>query len=147
MSQPQDLIEYKRSRFRTKLPGNRFYTASHYWLSEQSEGVWRVGFTKFVIRMLGEPVELEFEKKVGDPVKLGEIVGWIDSFKASSDLFSVVAGVFDGGNTALEKDLHLLKRRPYEAGWLFQIKGEPDPAIVDVNGYCSILDDAIDNFN
>ena len=77
MTLPTDLVDYKRSRFRTKLPGNRFYTASHYWLSEQSEGVWRVGFTKFVIRMLGEPVELEFEKKVGDPVKLGEIVGWI----------------------------------------------------------------------
>lgn len=142
-----DLIEYKRSRFRTKLPAHCFYTASHCWLSETDEkGVWKVGFTKFVIRMLGEPVELEFEKEIGDEVKLGEIIGWIDSFKASSDLFSVIEGRFEGGNPTLEQNLNMLKRKPYEQGWLYKIRGVPDPAHMDVNGYVNILNDTIDNF-
>jgi len=141
-----DLIEYKRSRFKTKLPSTCFYTASHCWLSEAGEGVWKVGFTKFVIRMLGEPVELEFEKALGDEVKLGEIIGWIDSFKASSDLFSVIEGTFEGGNPLLEQNLNILKRKPYTEGWLYKIRGVPDPAHMDVNGYVSILNDSIDNY-
>ena len=96
--------------------------------------------------MLGEPVELEFEKSPGSEVKLGEIIGWIDSFKASSDLFCIVEGTFEGGNPALEKDLSLLKRKPYGDGWLYKMKGEADPAIVDVDGYIKILNDTIDNF-
>jgi glycine cleavage system H protein len=106
-----------------------------------------VGFTKFVIRMLGEPVELEFEKKVGEPVSVGEIFGWIDSFKASSDLYSVIEGAFAGGNPLLEKDLSILKNKPYGDGWLYEIKGEPDPNKVDVDGYVSILNDTIDDFD
>lgn len=96
--------------------------------------------------MLGEPVELEFEKALGDEVKLGEIIGWIDSFKASSDLFSVIEGTFEGGNPLLEQNLNILKRKPYTEGWLYKIRGVPDPAHMDVNGYVSILNDSIDNY-
>ena len=53
----QDLIPYKRSRFQTRLPKNRLYTASHFWLAEVEAGLWRVGFTRFATRMLGEIVE------------------------------------------------------------------------------------------
>ena len=33
---------------------------------------------------------------------------------------------------------------PYGRGWLYRVKGRPDPASVDVQGYVSILDATID---
>ena len=60
MTTPPD-IHYKRSRFSTRLPWDRLYTASHFWVLEAEPGRWRVGLTKFAARMLGDVVDLEFE--------------------------------------------------------------------------------------
>ena len=59
---PEGEIRYKRSRFSTRLIESRLYTAGHGWLEKDGDS-WKIGFTKFAIRMLGEVVELEFEKK------------------------------------------------------------------------------------
>ena len=52
-----ETLEYKRGRFGTRLPAERRYTRSHYWLKQTEAGLWRVGFTKFAARMLGDVVE------------------------------------------------------------------------------------------
>ena len=56
-----------------------------------------VGFTKFSVRMLGEMVESDYEVKVGEKVEIGEVIGWIEGFKATSDIYAV-EGEFKGGN-------------------------------------------------
>src|SRR4029079_7441193 len=71
-------VSYRRSRFSTRLPDDRRYTASHYWLLEVEPGTWRVGFTQFATRMLGDLVEHGFEVKPGAAVELGDTVGWIE---------------------------------------------------------------------
>ena len=53
---------YKRSNFVTHLPVDCLYSPSHFWLREIEPGRWRVGFTKFATRMLGEIVEVQWEK-------------------------------------------------------------------------------------
>ena len=55
-------------------PRDRSYSESHFWLQEQEPGTWRVGYTKFAMRMLGEPVEIDFELQPGSPVELGQVV-------------------------------------------------------------------------
>ncbi len=57
-------------------------------------GLWRVGFTKFATRMLGDFVEHAFEPKVGDPVTVGQTIGWVEGFKALTDLYCVADGTF-----------------------------------------------------
>ena len=52
-------------------------------------GRWRVGFTKFATRMLGEIVEVQWEKTDGAGVSSGEIIGSIEGFKAISDIYCV----------------------------------------------------------
>ena len=101
MSQsPEEVIAYKRARFATRLPVARRYTISHFWLREEEPGVWQVGFSKFATRMLGELVEYEFSVTAGAQVEIGQSIGWAEGFKAVSDLYSVVAGEFLGGNPA-----------------------------------------------
>ena len=137
-------ISYRRSRFSTRLPTDRRYTPSHYWLLEVEPGLWRVGFTRFATRMLGDLVEHGFEVKPDAAVGLGETVGWVEAFKAITDLYAVGEGAFAGGNPALETDPTAFDKDPYGAGWLYAVRGAPDPNTVDADGYTKLLDAAID---
>ncbi|MFT5048935.1 MAG: glycine cleavage system H protein [Chlamydiales bacterium] len=144
MSETQPYLRYKRSKFSTRLPHDRRYTAAHMWVWGQGEDLWRIGFTKFALRMLGDPVEFEFEAAAGDAVETGQVVGWIEGFKAVTDVFSPMDGAFVATNPELDEDLDLLHSSPYESGWLFSLRGTPDPACMDAAGYSGLLDATID---
>jgi glycine cleavage system H protein len=137
-------ISYKRSRFSTRLPVDRRYTAAHYWLLEEAPGLWRVGFTKFATRMLGDLVEYEFSIATGDDVVVGQEVGSIEGFKALTSIFSVAEGEFLGAGDGLSADITAVESDPYGRGWLYRVRGRPDPDSVNVQGYIAILDATID---
>ncbi len=137
-------ILYKRATFVTQLPVTHLYAPSHCWLARTDEGRWRVGFTKFALRMLGELVDVQFDRPPGSAVRPGDILGSIEGFKAVSDLFCVGQGSFVGGNPALRTDLEALARDPYAAGWLYEFDGEPDPRCLDVTAYQDLLNATID---
>lgn len=141
---PPEVLAYKRSRFSTRLPTNRLYTPSHFWLLEESFGFYRVGFTKFATRMLGELVEYGFQTKPGDAVSVGQQIGWVEGFKAITDLYCVADGTFEGGNADLEQDATLTDTDPYGRGWLYRVRGKPEANAVDVQGYMALLDLTID---
>ncbi len=77
-----ETVFYKRATFVTHLPAAYLYSPSHFWIAKVSDGEWRVGFTKFATRMLGEIVDHQFEKRAGDPIASGEIIGSVEGFKA-----------------------------------------------------------------
>ena len=137
-------VHYKRSRFSTRLLENRLYTAGHSWLEREKDDVWRIGFTKFAVRMLGEIVELEFETAPGSPVETGQVIGWLEGFKAVTDIFSPLAGRFEGSNPAVDDKVTLLTTDPYRRGWLFKVQGQPGDECLDVHAYVSLLDTTID---
>jgi glycine cleavage system H protein len=137
-------VLYKRATFVTHLPVEHLYTQSHNWLTRVAEGQWRVGYTKFALRMLGELVDVKFDLGTGTPVQVGDIVGTIEGFKAISDIYCVGKGQFVTGNSGLTSDLEYLAEKPYDEGWLYQIAGEPDSRAMDVDGYRSLLDVTID---
>ncbi len=135
---------YKRSHFVTHLPVNHFYTRSHFWLAEKATGEWRIGLTKFATRMLGDMVDHGFETEVGSTVAVGQIVGWVEGFKAISDVYCVAAGSFLGSNPALRERIALIDKQPYGEGWLYSVRGVPDEKRLDVHAYREHLDRAID---
>ena len=137
-------LHYKRSRFATHLPVDYLYSPSHGWIAQQEGDLWRVGFTKFAVRMLGDMVDHGFEIEPGAPVQPGQIVGWIEGFKAISDLFCIAEGQFAGPNPLLKEKITLVNKDPYGEGWLYMVKGKPDSKCVDVHGYRAILDRTID---
>ena len=137
-------ISYRRSRFSTKLPDDRRYAPSHYWLKEVLPGLWRVGVTRFAQRMLGDLVEYGFEVKPEHQLELGDLIGWIEAFKATTDVFLVGSGHFLRSNPVLETDPRRFDIDPYSEGWLYEFRGEADPGAVDAAGYTKLLDAAID---
>jgi len=137
-------VSYRRARFVASLPADRLYTASHFWLMAQPDGLWRAGLTRFATRMLGEIVELAFEVAPGQPITLGGKIGWIEGFKAISELYSVLDGVFIEANSDIDADITLVDSDPHGRGWLYRARGTPDPAAMDINAYMRLLDAAID---
>jgi glycine cleavage system H protein len=140
----EDTVYYRRSRFTTHLPVDRRYSPAHYWLLEESAGVWRVGFTKFATRMLGDIVEFEFTAAPGAQVTVGAEIGSIEGLKALATIFSAGSGRFLGPSGSLKQDVTLVESDPYGRGWLYRLQGEPAPDAVDVHGYVALLDATID---
>ena len=135
---------YKRSQFVTHLPVDYLYTQSHAWLAREDGGFWRVGITKFATRMLGEMVDHGFEVEAGAAVEPGQIIGWVEGFKAISDLYCIARGEFTGSNEALKQKVALISKEPYGAGWLYRVKGEAEASCLDVHAYRTLLDKTID---
>lgn len=144
MSSASSSLSFERAKFRTRLPRGHVYTSGHMWLHEAEPGLWHVGLTRFALRMLGEPVDLDFEVKLDAEVIKGDVVGWFEGFKAVSDLYSPINARFAGGNPALADGLDPVHRSAYERGWLFALRGAVDADCVDAEGYAAVLEAAID---
>src|SRR5262245_14916836 len=141
---PSKTLPYKRSHFATQLPMDYLYSPSHAWVSVKGESSCRMCLTKFATRMLGEMVDHGFETEPGAAVRCGQIIGWVEGFKAISDLFCIAEGQFIGRNAALKENIRLITRDPFGAGWLYEVRGQPDPRCLDVHAYRDLLDKTID---
>ena len=94
--------------------------------------------------MLGDLVEYELAVPPGESLEVGQKIGWIEGFKAVSDLYAVASGSFAGGNAALTGDITLLESEPYGAGWLYAVEGSPEPDALNVHEYVNVLDATIE---
>jgi len=145
-----ETIRFRHAHFSARFPVSYRYSPSHFWLAAEEQPTadggqrWRVGFTKFATRMLGELVELVLDVPVGQTVRSGDRLGSVEGFKAVSDLYGVVDGRLCGANPALGGDACLTHSDPYGAGWLYVVEGEPGPGHLDVHGYIALLTETID---
>lgn len=139
-------IHYSRSRFSASLPDDCRYTPAHLWMRRDVESAdhWFVGFTRFATRMLGEVVEFDLEPEPGSPVAKGDVIGWLEGFKAVTDIYVPFDGHYEGTNPALADRIDLIDRRGHDDGWLFRLRGEPGEDCIDVHGYIEVLDATID---
>lgn len=151
-----ETIRFRHAHFSARFPVDYLYAPSHFWMRAADASarvdeagpcasrLWRVGFTKFATRMLGELVEMTLDVAVGDAVLGGQRLGTVEGFKAVSDLYCVAEGTFAGVNAALAAEACLTHSDPYVAGWLYQVEGVPAGQTLDVHGYISLLTDTID---
>ncbi|MSU40367.1 MAG: glycine cleavage system protein H [Pedosphaera sp.] len=137
---------YRRSHFVTHLPVNYLFSPSHFWIAPVPDkpGLWRVGLTKFASRMLGEMVDLGLDPAPDAPVEPGQTLGWVEGFKAISDVYCIARGSFAGVNPALREKISLINKDCHGAGWLYAVRGEPGPQCLDMPAYRALLDKTID---
>jgi glycine cleavage system H protein len=93
--------------------------------------------------MLGELVDCDWKPTDGEQVEPGQVIGWVEGFKAASDVYNVMQGQFAGGNPALKVDACIVRSDPYVDGWLYAIKGAPGPEHMDATAYIALLDQTI----
>jgi glycine cleavage system H protein len=141
---PAEVLAYQRCRFSTEIPCDRVYTRDHYWIKEETPGVWRVGLTPWAIRMLEDFVECGFEVAEGAAVEIDQPLGTLEAFKAATEIRAVATGTFIGANPILERSLDVITLDCYDAGWLYMIRGMPGADVRTASQYTTLLDETID---
>lgn len=101
-------------------PSDRVYSDSHEWHKVDGD-VLTLGLTQFAVNTLTDITYVEM-KKPGFKFKAGDIVGEVESVKATSDIYCAVAGEITEVNKALADDPSLLNSDPFGKGWLCRIK-------------------------
>lgn len=106
-------------------PSDRKYLQTHEWHLVAGDVV-TLGISQFAADELTDVTYVSLPK-VGQSFKAGDRFGEIESVKATSDLYTGVAGTVTEVNGALESDPGLVNRDPYAGGWMVKLK-VTDPA-------------------
>src|SRR4051812_21994556 len=102
------------------VPTDRTYLQSHEWHKTDGDTV-TIGITQFAADELTDITFVSLPK-VGDKLDANGRFGEVESVKATSDLYTGVAGTVTAINEALTSDPGLVNRDPYEAGWMLKLK-------------------------
>ncbi|GMV26611.1 MAG: glycine cleavage system H protein [Phycisphaerae bacterium] len=117
-------------------PTDRVYSESHEWHKFDGDVV-TLGLTQYAVNTLTDITYVEM-KKPGTRFKAGDIVGEVESVKATSDIYCAVGGEIIEVNKALSDDPSLLNSDPMGKGWLLKAK-VTDPAgkskLMDATAY------------
>jgi glycine cleavage system H protein len=126
----------------TKIPAELLFTKEHEWI-RQEDGVVRIGITDYAQEELHEIVMVELPS-VGTAVKAGEVFGTVDSVKATSEIFSPIAGEVTEINEKLEEAPELVNNDPYGEGWMVAIKvSDPNEltSLLSADGYKKFIEE------
>ena len=117
-------------------PTDYKYTDSHEWSSVEGDVV-TLGITQHAVNELTDITYVEM-KGVGEIIGAGDSVGEVESVKATSDIYSPVAGEIIEVNEALDGDPSVVNNEPYQGGWLVKLKASdtgPADGLMDASAY------------
>ena len=103
------------------VPDNLKYTASHEWLEDLGNGVYRVGITEFAQSQLGDIVFVELPE-MDETYAQEDECGVVESVKTASDIYCPLVGTITAINDALEDTPELINDSPYDDGWIFELQ-------------------------
>jgi glycine cleavage system H protein len=99
----------------TVLPDLK-YTKDHEWVRVEDK-LARIGITDHAQTELTEIVFVELPSG-GKEVKVGEVLGNVESVKTVSEVFAPVSGTVKEANGKLVDSPELLNKDPYGQGWI-----------------------------
>jgi glycine cleavage system H protein len=108
-------------------PTDRRYLQTHEWHKLDGDTV-TIGITQIAADELTDITFIALPK-VGDKFDANARFGEIESVKATSDLYTGVAGTVSAVNEALNDEPGLVNQDPYEKGWMIKLKAD-NPADV-----------------
>lgn len=123
-----DDLTFMMGEFEARIPIELRYAKNHMWLRTGGDR-HRFGFTAYAVRLLQDVYFLEWSVDPGDSVRLRQEIGFIESSKAESELYSPIAGRVLEFNPALFEDPGAINLDNYGAGWLFEMQGETDETL------------------
>lgn len=125
------------------IPSDLRYAESHEWVSQEEEGVVKVGISDHAQEQLGDLVFVELPEE-GATFGRGDACAVVESVKAASDIYCPVSGEIVVVNEALADTPEIVNNDPYGDGWLFSVKlddpGELDD-LMDADGYREHLEE------
>ena len=124
------------------VPADLKYAESDEWFRVDGDVV-TIGITDYAQDQLNDIVYVEF-KGVGESIGAGDSFGEVESVKAASELYSVVAGEISEVNEALEDTPETINADPYGDGWMVKIQASDLSALdglMDAEAYAKYCDE------
>jgi glycine cleavage system H protein len=115
----------------SETPSELRYAESHEWVSQEDDGVVKVGISDHAQEQLGDLVFVELPEK-GATFGRGDACAVVESVKAASDIYSPVSGEIVDVNEALADTPEIINNDPYGDGWLFSIRLDDAEEIEDL---------------
>jgi len=132
----QDLI-FMMGKYEARIPTDRRYSDNHLWIG-QFEGVVRVGFTAYSVRLLQDVYFLDWSIDPQTTVRRKQEIGEIESSKAVSSLYAPADGRILQFNEQLLDDPSAINTDGYGRGWLFEF--ETADSFLSPDQYLAYLD-------
>jgi len=124
------------------IPETLRYSRSHEWARLEGDTVV-VGITDYAQKHLGDIVYVELPD-AGDSFKQGDVIGVVESVKATSDLYTPMSGQVLEANESLAADPAVVNRDPYGAGWLVRLQVQHPSewdGLLDAAGYARAVEE------
>ena len=125
------------------IPSDLRFSESHEWVSQEEDGVVKVGITDHAQGQLGDLVFVELPEE-GANFGQGDSCAVIESVKAASDIYTPVSGEIIAVNEAVVDSPEIINNDPYGDGWLFSVRlDDPDEieGLMDAEGYAEHIAD------
>ncbi len=126
----------------SNIPEELLYTEDHEWLLVEGDTI-TVGITDHAQDQLGDIVYLGEFPDIGTKVERGDVIGIIESVKATSDLFAPVSGKILEVNMEIIEAPETVNADPYKEGWMLRMKlGDKGDLgeLVDSGRYAELAD-------
>lgn len=104
-----------------KYPADLKYTTSDEWVRVEGDTA-TLGISDYAQDSLNDLTYIEFSAGVGASVAAGDVVGEVESVKATAEIITPVAGDILEVNSHLESEPEIINADPYGKGWLVKIK-------------------------
>jgi glycine cleavage system H protein len=127
----------------SKIPATLRYSEDHEWILVKGD-VAQIGITDHAQDQLGDIVYVGEFPDIGDEVDRGDVIGVIESVKASSDIFAPMGGKIIEINGDLAESPELVNSDPYGEAWMLRIKVEDSEQIdelLDADAYEELTDE------
>ncbi len=121
-----DPLIFMMGKYEAVVPIDRMYSENHLWLQAVAdrEGVYRVGFTSYSIRLLQDVYFLDWNIDANTGVSKKQAIGEIESSKALSTLYAPANGKVLRFNDAVLSDPSAINVDAYGDGWLYEFSTE-----------------------
>jgi glycine cleavage system H protein len=126
-------------QYRADIPSDRLYSPRHMWLQQSDDGVFKVGFTAYSVRLLQDVYFLEWSIDPDTTVRDRQEIGEVESSKAVSSIYSPCPGLITAFNELILNDPSAINADCYGDGWLFEISTDAD--LLQPADYIQVLED------
>jgi len=107
------------------------------WAEDSPLGC-RLGFSGYAVRLLGDVTRLEWSVDIGQTIRSGEQIGFIEGSKATSDLYAPVSGLIAEINEVVLARPTLINSNLYDDAWLILVD-HADLDLLDAEAYTAHL--------
>ena len=105
-----------------KVPPDRRYAETHEWFL-LDDTIVTMGISQYAADELTDITYVELPE-VGTRVTVGDVIGEVESVKATSEIFTAVSGSVVAVNTALVDHPEVINDDAFEEGWMVKIKAD-----------------------